>query len=124
MHGWIENTGRGDGKLLVLGAYRKDSFRGTSRPRGITSHAAVHLRVPGRNSSNVNFPNGKTQPFEPELFNSYGEFDPGSGRTLAARLTHASRTVFWFSDQGAVADGCVTRERPAEVWGTTGGNAG
>ena len=22
----------------------------------------------------------------------YGEFDPGSGRTLAARLTHASRT--------------------------------
>ena len=23
----------------------------------------------------------------------FGEFDPGSGRTLAARLTHASRTV-------------------------------
>jgi hypothetical protein len=23
----------------------------------------------------------------------YGEFDPGSGRTLAARLTHASRTL-------------------------------
>ena len=23
----------------------------------------------------------------------YKEFDPGSGRTLAARLTHASRTV-------------------------------
>jgi len=23
----------------------------------------------------------------------YGEFDPGSGRTLAACLTHASRTV-------------------------------
>ena len=27
-----------------------------------------------------------------ELFELYGEFDPGSGRTLAARLTHASRT--------------------------------
>ena len=28
-----------------------------------------------------------------ELFKlSIGEFDPGSGRTLAARLTHASRT--------------------------------
>ena len=30
----------------------------------------------------------------------FGEFDPGSGRTLAACLTHASRTVkgsvFWF----------------------------
>ena len=24
----------------------------------------------------------------------YGEFDPGSGRTLAACLTHASRTVW------------------------------
>ena len=23
----------------------------------------------------------------------FGEFDPGSGRTLAARLTHASRTL-------------------------------
>jgi len=27
------------------------------------------------------------------LINIYGEFDPGSGRTLAACLTHASRTV-------------------------------
>ena len=36
----------------------------------------------------------------------YGEFDPGSGLTLAACLTHASRTkVFTL-----VADGCVTRE--------------
>ena len=32
----------------------------------------------------------------------YGEFDPGSGRTLAACLTHASRTVMRklaFADQ-------------------------
>jgi len=27
------------------------------------------------------------------IANIYGEFDPGSGRTLAACLTHASRTV-------------------------------
>ena len=27
----------------------------------------------------------------------FGEFDPGSGRTLAACLTHASRTGFWGS---------------------------
>lgn len=27
------------------------------------------------------------------LFGFYGEFDPGSGRTLAACLTHASRTM-------------------------------
>ena len=27
------------------------------------------------------------------LIDIYGEFDPGSGRTLAACLTHASRTV-------------------------------
>ena len=26
------------------------------------------------------------------IYNYYKEFDPGSGRTLAARLTHASRT--------------------------------
>ena len=28
-------------------------------------------------------------------YNFDQEFDPGSGRTLAARLTHASRTEFW-----------------------------
>ncbi len=27
------------------------------------------------------------------MIQTYEEFDPGSGRTLAARLTHASRTV-------------------------------
>ena len=30
------------------------------------------------------------------IYNFYKEFDPGSGRTLAARLTHASRTeMIW-----------------------------
>ena len=32
------------------------------------------------------------------IYNFDKEFDPGSGRTLAARLTHASRTeIFWFT---------------------------
>jgi len=38
-----------------------------------------------------------------ELIGTHGEFDPGSGRTLAARLTHASRTGSgfrpWFSGE-------------------------
>ena len=44
-----------------------------------------------------------------------GEFDPGSGRTLAACLTHASRTELLFrsssewKDKNLVADGWVTR---------------
>ena len=34
-----------------------------------------------------------------DIYNFYKEFDPGSGRTLAARLTHASRTeIFWFTE--------------------------
>lgn len=35
----------------------------------------------------------------------YGEFDPGSGRTLAACLTHASRTVMPSLLGGSVANG-------------------
>src|SRR5439155_12045368 len=52
----------------------------------------------------------------------YGEFDPGSGRTLAARLTHASRTVNGASAPGSVANGCVTRGQPAPDPGITPGN--
>ena len=54
--------------------------------------------------------------------NLYGEFDPGSGRTLAARLTHASRTVNGASAPGSVANGCVTRGQPAPHSGITPGN--
>ena len=58
----------------------------------------------------------------------FWEFDPGSGRTLAACLTHASRTenlrietsVDW--SLFLVADGRVTREQPALQRGTTVGN--
>src|SRR5262249_21712773 len=52
----------------------------------------------------------------------YGGFDPGSGRTLAARLTHASRTVNGASAPGSVANGCVTRGQPAPDPGITPGN--
>ena len=50
------------------------------------------------------------------------EFDPGSGRTLAARLTHASRTGERSLLLELVADGWVTREQPAFQRGTTVGN--
>ena len=36
---------------------------------------------------------------------NFKEFDPGSGRTLAARLTHASRTELVPSGTNLVADG-------------------
>ena len=39
------------------------------------------------------------------LFVFYGEFDPGSGRTLAACLTHASRTMKPSLLGGRVANG-------------------
>ena len=50
------------------------------------------------------------------------EFDPGSGRTLAARLTHASRTSRESLLSKRVADGWVTREQPAFKRGITFGN--
>ena len=61
----------------------------------------------------------------------FREFDPGSGRTLAACLTHASRTKISAEMKIAcykifllilVADGRVTREQPASQWGITFGN--
>ncbi len=41
----------------------------------------------------------------------YGEFDPGSGRTLAACLTHASRTLI-------SACGVMSGERVSNTWAT------
>ena len=61
----------------------------------------------------------------------FREFDPGSGRTLAACLTHASRTEILADLTIAcytiilsilVADGRVTREQPAFQRGITAGN--
>ena len=56
------------------------------------------------------------------LDTTFWEFDPGSGRTLAACLTHASRTGLIPSGINLVANGWVTREEPAFQWGTTVGN--
>ncbi len=55
---------------------------------------------------------------------SFGEFDPGSGRTLAACLKHASRTVKSSLLLGSVAYGWVTREQPADKFGIPIGNDG
>ena len=65
------------------------------------------------------------------LIQFFREFDPGSGRTLAACLTHASRTetnaelmvaCYWIFLFNLVADGGVTREQPAFQRGITVGN--
>ena len=60
-----------------------------------------------------------------KLYNE--EFDPGSGWTLAAGLTHASRGAAWDGDSSKSwwrpAQGCVTREQLARIRGITGGNA-
>ena len=52
----------------------------------------------------------------------FREFDPGSGWTLAACITHSSRTVTRTSVLWSVADGWVTREQPAFQSGITSGN--
>ena len=52
-----------------------------------------------------------------------GEFDPGSGSTLAACLMHASRTGLIFGSSH-VADGCGARGQAAPGRGIAGGNAG
>ena len=59
-----------------------------------------------------------------KLFKDFvGEFDPGSGRTLAACLIHASRTLSTFGSHERVANGCVTREKPAPKTGIARGNS-
>src|SRR5262245_29841502 len=83
---------------------------GGERPRG---------RVPRRRGRTSIKSNGADPSVPLDL---YGEFDPGSGRTLAARLTHASRTVNRASARGSVANGCVTRGQPAPHSGITPGN--
>ena len=50
----------------------------------------------------------------------FGEFDHGSGRTLAACLKHASRT----GEQSPVANGGVIHEKRALKTGIVVGNDG
>ena len=60
----------------------------------------------------IRFVSGRYHLFVPASFGGwvwmflfYGEFDPGSGRTLVACLTHASRTVKLSLLGGSVANG-------------------
>ena len=55
--------------------------------------------------------------FMPMGFHQFsdGEFDPGSGRTLAACLRNASRA----EEQSSAANGRVTRKQPARKTGIT-----
>ena len=56
--------------------------------------------------------------------NRHGEFDPGSERTLAARLKHASRAGFTRLRVVRAADWRVTRGRRALRTGIACRNAG
>ena len=63
----------------------------------------------------------RLSPTQLELINTfYGEFDHGSGRTLAACLKHASRT----STSVLVANGVVIHEKRALKTGIYRGNPG
>ena len=57
-----------------------------------------------------------------DLIQWFREFDPGSGWTLAACITHSSRTDEGTSVPELVADGWVTREQSAPLCGITSGN--
>src|SRR5919201_6726242 len=107
--------------IVRVGAFRRASGTVTrtirsdaKRPAGKVARAVP--RPGGRTSIKSN---GTDSSVPVDL---YGEFDPGSGRTLAARLTHASRTVNRASARGSVANGCVTRGPPAPDPGITPGN--
>ena len=56
-------------------------------------------------------PDPRRDGFSPGFGFFFGEFDPGSGRTLAACLTHASRTDHWFRP-------VVSGERVSNTWAT------
>ena len=75
-------TLRGTGTSERMGTELSDETRIQTRETGI--HVSVSDRA-FQNSKDLNAPLGR-------LNTIFREFDPGSGRTLAACLTHASRT--------------------------------
>ena len=94
-------------------------------PRGSWESSVGYFSIPGEAASRIKFvPEGPTLGWRRPARDLDGEFDPGSGRTLAARLTHASRTRRGASAPWRVANGCVTREQPASETGITQGNLG
>ena len=95
-------TSRSGSKGLTQHGTKRSSFakrrdfsdrQGTPRTRPETYYSTSRNGVAG-----VTQPIGKRPSF-------HGEFDPGSGRTLAACLTHASRTELFISVDSLVANG-------------------
>ena len=84
----------------------EDSFKNPLSPRKVVSYPSTDEMLDSlRFSTDWTFYNG--------------EFDPGSGWTLAAGLTHASRGVTGRSLllRWRPAHGCVTRMQPTSYWG-------
>ena len=59
----------------------------------------------------LDYPDPRRDVCQPGLEFFFGEFDPGSGRTLAACLTHASRTMIRFRPG-------ISGERVSNTWAT------
>ena len=81
----------------------------TSRPRPAQPHCGGtverhNLVVPSGTTFEHQAQSEKTRRLRPAII-LHGEFDPGSGRTLAARLTHASRARTGPSGPGKAANG-------------------
>src|SRR5688572_8668820 len=74
--------------VVGLGAVDELAFNSKARSSRIDSHSRRALSLGGEQSQK-GIPLAEGIAFSPDLT---GEFDPGSERTLAARLTHASRT--------------------------------
>ena len=89
--------------LLTLRGSRNNLTRGRLTPVSARDNTRLIRACSGQThdfSSATNTPAGVVAARDFD-----GEFDPGSGRTLAARLTHASRTLSTFGSYGRVANG-------------------
>ena len=84
---------------IEIGDVRGDSlirrFSGRRGESTLTFSIVIRIRCHARQRGSVSR----------ELINSIGEFDPGSGRTLAACLTHASGATNQASAWGKAANG-------------------
>ena len=89
-----------------------------------TSSCLLSFKLPASYRASTN----EAGPLKHRIIHFIREFDPGSGWTLAACLTHASRTRLFhlrirlMKEDHRVADGWVTRGEPAPCWGITTGN--
>ena len=115
---------RGTTKVLAGQRPLKTGQRNTERTRDARSVGRTRPRRAGSRGGNASHPQGSRraapccEPSNPIRARATarsnpqyqtGEFDPGSERTFAAGLTHASRTRIHPSGWRTVAHGCVTR---------------